>query len=339
MLTATIALMTAYVQTPAMAVYRDAKLGLQFEYPKTWKVRRDKFSAVFELPMASGQVASVQIFNAQYKGTVDDWQLIQVEINRSMKRVVERQWQEEILGVPMVLTKLSYDEAGRGKIGIIGLLYTAYADKMNFRLTSPAEVAEQAETDWRNAMLTLRTISGELPNVENPNLPSVKPEPEKTSTVWTPGGKPAKLERGSEIVEFETDSVKYKLNLPKDWVLDKGRLTGHTLQGTLEVTAAVGLPEEAGQKLVDSAKLALAEFESVALREDPKSEIAKSGAVVGKVFRTGKSKSGALVLGSVVGYCEGVYWLLSYRATDAKAYAKDRDALEDLFRLLYVEKS
>jgi len=338
MLVATIVLFTAFFQTPDKVVYKEMRLGLQFEHPKTWKVRRDKFSAVFEMPMNGGQKATVQLYNAQYKGTLDDWQLIQVEINKSMKRNVDRQWQEEFLGVPMALTKISFTDAGRGQTVITGLLYTSYADKMNFRLSSPAEVGEQAEAGWRDAMLTLRTVSGELPGVENPKLPSVKPELEKESTVWKPKETNKKLERGSVVAEIVCESTKYRLNIPTGWSIEDSKMMNKGLTGQVEILASVGIPEDAGERLVNSAKATLQEFESVSLREDPRSEVVKSGASVGRIFRLGKSKTGSLVLGSVVGYCEGVYWLLTYRATDSKTYAHDRQLLDELFRLLYAEK-
>ena len=339
MISVTIALTVALLQTPDKVFFRDNKLGLQFEHPKVWKVRRDKFSAVFEIPMAAGQTAMVQIYHANYKGTLDDWQLIQLEINKSMQRTVERQWQEEYLGVPMVLTKIQYNDAGRGKVGIVGLLYTSYADKMHFRLTTPAEVAEQAEASWREVMLTLRTLSGELPNVENPNLPSVKPEPEKTTTVWEPKNGNGKAERGPLVVESQQGETKFKFFLPNDWSIKDQSLGVNGLSGSLKIAATVGLPEEAGQRLVDLAKGQLPEFESVQLREDPKSQAVSSGAIVGKVFRVGKSKGQTAVLGSIVGYCEGVFWELQYRATDANSWARDRQKLEELFRLLYVERA
>jgi hypothetical protein len=40
-----------------------------------------------------------------------------------------------------------------------------------------------------------------------------------------------------------------------------------------------------------------------------------------------------------VGYCEGIYWSIGYRTKDLKAYERDRSALNELYRLLYVERA
>lgn len=326
-------------QAADQVVYRDTKLGLQFEHPKSWKIRRDRLSAILEIPISQGQTASVQLFNAKYKGTIDDWQLVQTEINRSMKRTVERQWQEDLLGVPLLLTKISYLEASRPTVALVGLLYSSFEEKMHFRLTSSAEVSEQAESQWREALLTLRTITGELPSVENPNLPSIKPTPEKPTTVLKPSEAKNTPERGTEPFALANGTTNFRLLLAKGWSVQDGKLLHPALKGELTVEAFLGLPEDAGEKLLNSAKATLPDFESVSLREDPKPEVARSGGIVGRVFRVGSSKGAPVVRGSIVGYCEGVYWVASYRSSDASTYRRDRALMDDLFRVMYAEKA
>lgn len=326
-------------QATDKVVYRDSKLGLQFEYPKSWKVRRDRYSAVFEIPVGTAQMATVQLFNAKFKGTVDDWQLVQAEINRSMKRTVDRQWQEDLLGVPLLMTKISYMEGNRPTFAMVGLLYSSYEEKMHFRLSSSAETAEAAESQWRDALLTLRTITGELPGVENPNLPSVKPEPEKPTTVLKPKEVKKAFVRGTEPATLSSDGTNFRLLLGRGWSLSDGKLTHPNLKGEILVQAKIGLPEEAGNALLAGAKETLGDFESVRLREDPKPMEAPSGGLIGRVFRTGTGKGTTIVRGTVVGYCEGVYWVAQYRTSDTDAYRRDRTLMDDLFKVLYAEKA
>lgn len=328
-----------FAQSTDKVVYRDTKLGLQFEYPKTWKVRRDRYSAIFEIPLGSAQTATVQLYNAKFKGTVDDWQLVQAEINRSMKRTVDRQWQEDLLGVPLLMTRISYEEGNRPTFAMVGLLYSSFEEKMHFRLSSSAETAEAAESQWREALLTLRTITGELPGVENPNLPSVKPEPEKPTTVLKPKEEKKTFVRGTEPATLTVDGTSFRLLLGKGWSLADGKLVHPNLKGEILVQAKIGLPEEAGNALLTVAKEALGDFDSVRLREDPKPMEAPSGGLIGRVFRTGMAKGTTIVRGTIVGYCEGVYWIAQYRSSDADAYRKDRALMDDLFRVLYAEKA
>lgn len=327
------------VQAQDNAVYKDGHLGLQFEHPKSWKVRRDKVSAVFEFTVDGGQKATLQLFSAKYKDTADMYQMIQAEINRSMKRKVERQWQEEFLGVPMLLTKISYDEGGHPMSAVTGLLYTAYEDKMNFRLSVPAEASEKAEAQWHDVLLTLRTTSGDLPTTEDPTRPAVKPEPPKSTNIWTPPNKTVKIERGEIPVTFTTGDKSYKLSLPKGWSIDGSQLKHDGLHGSMTVTVEMGVPEDAANKLMESATSALSEFDVVSLREDPKPLLARSGAVVGKVVRSGTAKGQTLTLGQIVGSCEGVYWLVTYRSAEPGAYKKDKDAINSFCSLFFAERA
>ena len=52
---------------------------------------------------------------------------------------------------------------------LVGLLYVAREQKMTFRLTSSIGAADDAEKSWRNALITLRTVSGNLPIPEADN--------------------------------------------------------------------------------------------------------------------------------------------------------------------------
>jgi hypothetical protein len=317
-------------------VYVNQRLGIQFEYPKTWKVRKNKLASQFTIPVEGG-TASAQVFNAKFKGKADEWQEVQIQINTSLKRTVERQWQEDYLGVPMLMTKISFIENGKGFVGFIGLLYSTYEEKLNFRLTVPTANADEAEAAWKQAMLTLRTVSGELPEVEDPSKPSVKTVPDKATTVWTTNNKPAKPVRGEVALAFNAGNSAYKLSAPKGWTLNGQKLAREGLSGALAVEISTGPPEDAANTLLMGVAATKDQFSAVTLREDPPTLAAPSGAIVGRVFRVGKGSSGPLSTANYVGYCEGIYWSLSYSSTNVQAFKKDKQILEDLARVLYVE--
>ncbi|MBS1715903.1 MAG: hypothetical protein JST30_16365 [Armatimonadetes bacterium] len=322
------------------ATFRDPKFGLQFEYPKTWKARSGRGVTTIEIPFEEKKTATVQLFGGKFKDTAEQWQLIQSEVNRAMGRPVERQWQEEFLGVPMLLTKVRYTTKKVDTVAITGLLYTAFEMKMNFRLEAPAEVAESAENQWHDVLLSLRTITGELPNPEDPNRPVEKPVPEKPTTVWKPEVSDKPPVRGKQIRSV-TDSagVAYKVYVPEGWALDGSKLVDKSVKGEVTFEIKMGVAQDASSALFEGARADLDQFKSVDLREDPAPGPVGSGALVGKVFRSGRTDGGFLAVGRVVGVCEGVYWTVRYRGTSQQDYRKDRSALDALVRLLYAERA
>src|SRR5690242_18114511 len=119
-----VALLAVSVVAQDKAVFRDDHLGLQFEHPKTWKVRKERNGSVFSIPLDGGTEATLQLFPAKFNDKADQWQLIQVDINRSLKRTVDKQWQEEYLTVPMLLTRSHYEVNGQTVSALVGLLYS-----------------------------------------------------------------------------------------------------------------------------------------------------------------------------------------------------------------------
>ena len=134
--------------------YSDIQLGLSFSHPSTWiiekplvakntkkgrKLASDAGTVHFRIPL-TGAVddADLIIVRAAFSGSPDTWQKVQMDANQNLKRQVERQWQQEILGVPLLLTKIDYSENGSSKVTLTGLLYNDSPNKLLFRLTGPA---------------------------------------------------------------------------------------------------------------------------------------------------------------------------------------------------------
>ncbi len=152
--------------------------GLEMQIPNDWKAVKERVRQVITFTTAAGP-ARVEVFASKYLQPAADWQNMHKTVNEQMQRKVDRQWEEEILGVPMLLTKVTYTEPKEGDVGVlIGLLYSKASDKFHFRMVVPRSGYDEAETAWRTALLTLRTTTGQLPAVEDGRLDNIpKPPP------------------------------------------------------------------------------------------------------------------------------------------------------------------
>ncbi len=320
------------------AVYRDDRLGVSFEYPKAWQVRRERLFSTVVLPLDGGKTAQVQIFSAVFRQKAEEWQSVLKEVNTSMGRTVARQWQEEILGVPMLLTKVEYSDEGRATAALIGLLYSRTAEKFQFRLVAEQAVYDQAETQWREAMLTLRTVSGTLPPAEDPAQPVKVIEPPKRERVWArPEAKRGAL-RGPVRIAWKAEDGSYTLFLPAGWSSGAdGTVVHPRLTGSVRVAVASGSAPAALERFNRSVLESLGQFQAVAVRSDAPPKAMRSGAEVATVLRRGTAAGSPLAVGHALGFCETCYWLAELRWTAAGAPTRaELRLLDELFDTLYV---
>lgn len=155
-----------------------ALIALSLDCPKEWVVTTDKkknVKIVFQIPSGS-TAAAVEIFPTNFVEEKDRWQLIQAEFARTSKRELVRQWEEEVLGVPLLLTRVNYSEGGNQKTAVNGLLYNDSARKMWYRITAAPEDFDNADYAWRTVLQTMRTFSGSALKAQ---VPGVKPDPKK----------------------------------------------------------------------------------------------------------------------------------------------------------------
>jgi hypothetical protein len=332
-------LLTAAVLAPQeadLATFRDRGLGLAFQHPKTWTVKRERLFTTFEIPLPGGATAQAQLFGAVFRDPAETWQGLQAEVSKAQGRTVERQWQEELLGVPMLLTKVSHTEQERPFVTLIGLLYSATPEKMQFRLLSPGPEADAAQAAWWAAMLTLRTTSGNLPGEEDPTKPleDLVPEAPQPEVVLRKPLSDSPAVRPGVAVPFG----EMNLELPAPWALGEGgRLTREGLQGTVTVEVGSGDGEAAGKALETAVAESLRRFDKVELRKDTIARPARTGALVASVWRRGTAVSGgALVSGQWAGLCGSRYWIVRYSGGGLASWDQDKRALTELVEGLYV---
>ncbi|MER3497096.1 MAG: hypothetical protein C4320_10310, partial [Armatimonadota bacterium] len=160
-------------------VYSDPDLGLAFDYPSNWTYqKKDKKSpARFMIPIeGTNSKGELRVIDLDYRGTAELFQTTQATMIATLNQTLVRQWQIEVLGVPMLLTKVKSANAEGETTTLVGLLYANTPRKFNFRLTAPSGQFESVELPWQAVLETLRTTSGALPASGDTPPPKVDPK-------------------------------------------------------------------------------------------------------------------------------------------------------------------
>ncbi|MBX7134903.1 MAG: hypothetical protein K1X67_19730 [Fimbriimonadaceae bacterium] len=340
-----IALLLAAASQPQAKTYSNTELDLSFQHPANWKVQTGKKGdSKIEIPLAGGGTATLELFAVSFREPAERWQEYQLMANQNLKRTIDRQWQEEILGSPLLMTRIFYTAKQQPMSTLVGLMYRAHPKKLNFRLTSQSSVYEEAEKTFRDALQSLRTVTGQMPEAENPDrivetpvvVPKVdKPKPVTVLSAKDPG--PGRLYKGRVKVPTKAAGRDVLLLLPDGWTAtpesNKFILSRKGLNGTvkLEVAGVLDSPSAERALLAESAK-ALAEFAAVTLRDEPPTVTTKAGARLQSIRREGRTSAETLVVVNAAGASGDYYWILEYRIADPKLYRKDVGALDGLLQ-------
>ena len=354
-------------QAPTTKPFADYQIGMAFDYPSTWvmvsdpkdpkskklipdsifgKKSKKKLAAgkqaagesLFYVP-ANSRTANLEIYGVTYDHAPEEWETNQVQINNDLKRTVTKQWREQILGVPLLLTKLDYEDAAGKETALVGMVYSRTPYKMVFRLTAPDVDYDAAEGQLRQALQSLRTTTGDLPQPEDPNHPldksayvGVSNKPPKVIVMTAPQPDPAKVKKGEVTVKATVAGKAAVLSMPTGWTADApsadGSIALHNpaITGTIVVTLASVLDSDPPQAaLLKASALSLDEFSKVAKRDETSSNFTTSGASTDTIWREGTGANGQLTTCEAGGATGDMYWLLRYHlagtptATEMKA--------------------
>lgn len=328
-------------------VFRDDALGLEMTLPQGAQIRRERLYTRLDIPLPSGAKAEAQIFRAAFTQERPVWQRVQFDVNAGLGRTITRQWEETILGVPMLLTRLNYSEQGEQST-LIGLLYSASAQKLHFRLNSTQAAEGEAESVWRGILSTLRTTSGQIPE---PQRPGVTP-PEAVTSDNTPRvqriGPRAEASKAPNLANTQSWPIpgpgqELILRAPNEWQLDQvegqgWRLSHPQLSSPVELVVASGLAREALREVRRRMGASLSSYQKVTLREERGPAPAPSGVEVYVSSRTGDTADGPKAELNASG-SEGLfYWLARYQGQPGDQWTADRALLQKLFDVLRIER-
>lgn len=332
---------------PQEATFTDPALGLSFVHPSTWVTiatptpapkagnrlklpfgkKRDpkkppEGTVSFSIPGADGSgPAELTIVRASFSDAPEKWQQIQADANRNLKRDVERQWQQEILGVPLLLTRIAFVQDGAAKSAITGLLYNAAPYKLLFRLTGPTASFDSAQYEFTKAMETLRTTNDTLPTAQEPGKVIPPPPPPPGPDAKHPLFAKQKIDPKAAPLSLAVavGDRKMLLRVPEGWRLEKfgndvATLRHPDVKGPVTVklyaTATAPRPTEA---LAAMSNATLDEFKAVAAREDTSGAPNKAGNPVVAVWRRGEGASGPHASLEAVAVTGDYYLLVSCR--------------------------
>jgi hypothetical protein len=347
-------------QTPAdpnLTQYQNLRVLMKFTHPKTWVVTTNKKGeSRFLVPIeGTSDKAVIEIMPVLFSSEKDVWQLSQVGINKTMKREVERQWEEEILGVPILLTKVNYNDKGTLRTSVTGLVYSLGFNKMMYRIVASPSEFDKVDYAWRQVLLSLRTMYGEMPKVEDGSKPSV-PDPNAPARGFPPdeilhpqiphevnkpvATKPVKAPLATTV---EVGGQKLAIHAPTDWKIEMGKdgafvlrnpAIGSVINGTLFANVGSDPPPIA---LFKMSAADLNDFAKVTQRTESLPKPNKAGTPVAQIWRTGKSASGDLITCEAAVLTPDHYILLNYRSTDVARSAGEQRLIQMLLDQISIE--
>jgi hypothetical protein len=325
--------------------FRDEALGLAFQHPTAWTIKKEKYSTDFRFTLGDGSEATVQVFRTAFRQEAETWQQLQREVTAQLNRQMVRQWEETILGVPLLLSKIEYNDGSKGMSILVGLLYTRTVDKLNFRVNSTAGGAQGAEEAWRGALMTLRTISGELPLPEDPTLASTTGSQGSSGQKFTtlkPDGGNSEPTRTKNSVRIAKLGNQLDVFLPDGWTLeereDKTWLKSEKLRGTVEISFTSGSRANVPIVLKAANNSTFDRFKVVSLRDETGPGVAKSGSLVASTLRVGSDADNKeVIVWHAVGTLGTIVWRLDYTCSTSADLKSDQKAIERLRELLAVE--
>ncbi len=329
----------------APQTFKHQAIGIQFDYPADWQTAKERDGVRILIPLGESARASLEVHPVAFRSEPERWQESQRAVNEQMRREIVRQWQEEILGVPMLLTKVQYLDAGEPKALLIGLIYSSTPQKLLFRLTVPSGQYDNAEYRLRQALESIRTLDGTLPKEEDPTRPAKPPvekDPPKEQKVTKLLTRPGKRYVGPVQTECVIAETAYALCLPEEWALEKTetgyRLSHPLLKGTAHVRVFSTAEAPARRTLSQTASLRLSEYRQVSRREERLPEANRAGAAMAFVWREGDRVGGSPFSSfDAVGQSAEVYWLLEYRLEGAALTDAERALIRALADRMSLE--
>lgn len=351
---------------PAQTLFSDPNTGYRFVIPSNWTVENKKVRTNFFIPMGKEKrAARIELLDTNFRQSVETWQELQAQVAREGGNRLDRQWTEEFLGVPMLMTRVTTKAKGVETHLTVALFYTATDKKMLFRMVTPTAYSADVERMWRESMLTLTPIGGKLPQAESPDRPVVPPDKKtrkkgREDTVTVPientpeqPKKPvvltaqpsAELKIAKDAQPFSATAAGRAMRLwvPAGWkitVNTDGTFSATTNALKSPVTLSVLSPLDspgAERQLISGPAKSLAEF-SKATREDRPIRRNAANQMVRSMVRRGDVNGISTVELYATGEGADSYWYAVYRSAAGPTAEADLRLIARLLDTLAVEQ-
>ena len=332
---------------PAMASFSNPELNFTFQHPKSWKVATSKKAiSTVTIPLPDGLgAASMEIYAVAFQREPELWLSLQADVAAQMQAEIERQWTEQLLGVPLLLTKT---RTSPGTV-LQGLLFSATQRKLLFRLSAPASAFPAAEAAWRQVWPSFRTVDGTSVKPEDPARAPENPDP-KATPIQRPspinvisGGLKVASVLAPVTIDCAAAGRKLQLHVPAGWTGVLGEdgavtLTHASVPRPVRVVVLSTLDSDPpGRALFKVSQRNLDRFDTVKLREEPKPRANAAGALVSWVWRLGEHAKSPVRSFDAVGHTKEFYWVFS-TSWEGDAYTRaEHDVLLALVEAMSVE--
>lgn len=323
--------------------YEMKEADLALSYPASWKLSHTKYADIFEFPI-KGQTVLVRMLHTDQRSTADEWQSAVKMIEETNGNSVQKQWEEELLGVPLLMTRYLEQKGAVRSIVLVGLLYSKTPEKASFRVIAPEPVAEDAEAEWRKVLVTARTVSGKLPTKEQPGTAPpaqiedpVKEKPGRTVIIGPVSRVPKEPFKGPARFTANADRGLYAY-LPEGWSMDKGKISNADGFADLKVTFSLGDFDAAKTAWLKDCGAMMSEMKTINERLEPPTKMSLAGFTLTEMTRTGTNDKGPYVQNVILGWSGGLSWTLTYSGS-AEEWAKVKDKVHFLADRLSVASS
>lgn len=317
-------------------VYDNKVADIKFNYPSAWSLKRDRLYDELTFKV-DGRPVIVQLMATEMNYPKEHWQEVTKDVNLQNDRQVTKQWEEELLGVPLLLTRVRDAKQTEPQIIFTGLLYGARPQKFLFRMYAPESVAAAAEQQWYSVLLTSNTISGKLPSETIPNNgtnATVEPQPGevKVSILKPEVNKPDKPTWGSNNLLVDSQRGLH-FYAPADWTFNEGQLALRDVR--LKLTVDLGSEQTARSAWLKACGQALDRLDKVGKRSETDPGFTKAAFHGAAMTRAGESGSEQRMQWIAYGWSSGNYFILEWNGTLAQ-FESAQPMLKELYQVAAV---
>jgi len=326
-------------QDVSLKEYTSPTTDMRLKYPSNWSLKKDRYADELRFKV-DGKDVYVELMGIEMNFPAQHWQDVTREINTNNDRAVLRQWEEELLGVPLLLTKVRDMGKAEIEISITGLILSNRTQKMLFRLHAPESVAPSAEEQWNKVMLSADTISGKLPSESAPTTTpengggsaTVSTTPGRVQIIEPKIGPPKTVKRGSVRMPLDVDRGTF-LYLNEGWDMKEGTLSnGSTL---LQFGQGIGEERVARSEWLKVCGSALGRLNTITGRVEPEPKYRESGFRGSFLERRGTTADGSEVQWVAYGWMGGYFYTLNWAGTELE-FKSTKEAREKLLESLAI---
>lgn len=330
------------LQPATTKTFQSKPHNLQLDIPVSWKVQPTRNGTNF-IVSGTKSASRVELYVTNYQGTSDDWQSLRKQVNSDMGRKIDRQWEELLLGVPLLMIRVNYNDPKEGgDISMLdGLLFANTSRKFQFRLYAKPDEVGGVEEQWRQCLTTLRTMEGSLPDKEDGvfNPPASEPVVRPGEAIRLKPRDRSEVKLGPVSVPFSVSGRSGEMRLPEGWKVsgeaERRTLTHKDFPGEVSVLISSILDSAPPQTaILDEARRGADRFKSVSSRENFGPVVNKSKTNYWLTVRKGRTDSADLFQMIAVVDVKDFYWTLKFEGTDLKSSKATQRKLEELLNAM-----